>query len=125
MVRDERGDIMLRGLVKLVVFILALALVVHEAVAIAVNHVQLDDIGRDAVLSGAAVPSGQRTPAHVERAVLASLDEHEGARLEAFAADREAVRVTVGRTANVLVLDRLGPLSSWSENSVTKQAVFR
>ena len=123
--RDERGDVLASGLLKLVAFLLGLALVVFEVVAIAVNYVQLDDIAAQAVRAGASVTQRERTEAHVERAVLAVLDEHESTRLEEFRMGRESLEITIGRTAGVLVLDRLGPLGDLAENSLTKQATFR
>ena len=114
-----------RALLKVVLAVLVFALVVHEAVAIAVNYVQLDGISGEAVRAGATVSAGERTEAHVERAVLAALDEHPAARLEHLAMDREALEITVARTARVLVLDRLGPLEGWADNAVSKQARFR
>jgi hypothetical protein len=124
-VRDDRGDVLASGLLKLVVFLLALALVVFEAVAVAVNYVQLDGIAGTAVRVGASVTQRERTEAHVERAVRASLEEHDGVRLESLAMDRDSIEITVGRTANVLVLHRLGPLGELAENSLTKRAEFR
>jgi hypothetical protein len=124
-VRDDRGDVLASGLVKLVTFLLAVALVAFEVVAIAVNYVQLDGIAGEAVRSGAAVSQNERTEAHVERAVLAVLAEHDDARLEELSMDRSALEITIGRPARVLVLDRLGPLADLAENSLTKQARFR
>jgi hypothetical protein len=124
-VRDDRGDVLVSGLLKLVAFLLALALVVFEIVAIAVNYVQLDDIAGQAVRGGASVTQRERTEAHVERAVLAVLDEHEGARLEDLRMNRQSLEITVGRQARVLVLNRLGPLGDLADNSLTKRAEFR
>ena len=123
--RDERGDVLASGLLKLVAFLLGLALVVFEVVAIAVNYVQLDNIAAQAVRAGASVTQRERTEAHVERAVLAVLEEHENARLEEFHMGRETLEITIGRTASVLVLDRIGPLGELAENSLTKKAEFR
>ena len=115
--RDDRGDVLASGLLKLVTFLLALALVVFEAVAIAVNFVQLDDIAGEAVRSGASVTQRERTEAHVERAVLAVLEE--------LRMDAQSLEITVGRPARVLVLDRLGPLADLADNTLTKRAEFR
>jgi hypothetical protein len=122
---DERGDVLASGLLKLVGFLLGLAFVVFEVVAIAVNYVQLDDIATQAARAGASVGQQERSVAHVERAVLAVLEEHDSARLEELDIDRQSLEVTVGRTARVLVLDRLGPLGDLAENSLTKRAEFR
>jgi hypothetical protein len=117
---DERGDVLAAGLLKLVAFLLALAFVVFEVVAVGVNYVQLDDIATQAARAGASVGQRERTQAHVERAVLAVLEEHESTRLEDLDIDRRALEVTVGRTARVLVLDRLGPLGRLAERTVSR-----
>jgi hypothetical protein len=78
-----------------------------------------------AARAGASVSQRERTEAHVERAVLAVLDEHDNTRLEEFHMNRESLEITIGRTAGVLVLNRLGPLGGLAENSLSKQAEFR
>ena len=122
---DDRGDVLASGLAKLVGFLLALALVVFEVVAIGVNYVQLDDIAEEAVRAGASATEHRRTEAHVERAILAALEHHEGVRLDDLDLGPDAIEVTVARTARVLVLDRLGPLADLADNSLTKQGEFR
>lgn len=121
----DHGDILASSLLKLVAFLLALGLVIFEVVAVGVNFVQLDGIAGDAIRAGASVPERERTEARVERAILGALESRPDAALASFTMERDALEITVTRTANVLVLDRLGPLADLAENSLTKRAEFR
>lgn len=120
----EAGDVILGGLFKLVLALLAIGLVLFEVGAIAVNYVQLDSLAGDAARAGASTPPQQRTYATVERAVLAEL-EGSGARLEALEIEGETVAVTVSRPARVLLVDRIGVLDDVVRARHTKRAPFR
>lgn len=107
----ERGDVVLSGLLRLTVGLLALGVVLFDGGALLVNRVQLDEAARVAALSGARAWASHHSSAAVEAAVGQRLATHPGMALEGVAVTGGRVAVTVARPAAVLLLDRVGPLS--------------
>lgn len=121
---DDRGDMLLSGLLKLLAFFAIVGLLIFEVGAIAVNRVQLDDAAGQAARAAAATAGARRTrPDQLQEAAQSTLPED--VRLEAVSLEGQTVEVTVSRQAPVLVLDRLGPLADWAEATVVKEATLR
>lgn len=116
---DERGDVILHGLLRLVAGLLVLGLVAFEGGALLVNHAQLDETARQAARVGARAWASERSPAAVEAAVLRHLDGLDDVTLDRVAVDHDRVSVTVTRAAAVLLLDRIGPVSRHAQGRAT------
>lgn len=116
---DERGDIILAGLGRMLAGLLVLGTLLFDGGAIAVNRVQLEEAARVAARTGAVTWADQRSTRAVERAVLEDLAGESGMVLDAVTVANARVQVTVSRPAAVLLLDRLGPLGKYAHASVT------
>lgn len=119
--QDEGGEVA-SGLLRIAAFVLALALVLFEAGAVAVNRIQLDDVGQEAARAGAFALRDQQSRRAVTQAAQEVVAFREGVVLDAVDIDGDAVTVTVSREAPVLVIDRIGPIASWAQATVTKTA---
>lgn len=116
---DERGDVILSGLGKMLAGLILLGVVLFDGGAVVVNRVQLDEAARSAARVGAVTWSQQGSSRAVERAVLGDLSGQSGMALDAVTVTDARVEVTVSRHAAVLVLDRLGPLARHVQGSAT------
>jgi hypothetical protein len=124
-VRDDSGQI---GFVKLLVGLAIVGLVLFEAGAVIVNHVQLDTLSErvaQAAASGhAARPA--RDLSGARQAAEAAVVAHPAARVDdVHLLPDGRVAVVVTQEANVLVLDRLGPLSDLASATATRSAPVR
>lgn len=117
---SDRGDILTSGLLKLLLFLAVLALIVFEAGAVMVNQVQADEAAGGAARAALAASASSRAQPHLEEAARAALPER--TTLDALTADAEGVEVTVTRQANVVVLDRIGPLEGLASATVSRRA---
>jgi hypothetical protein len=111
------------NLVKLVLTLALVALVLYEGAALAVNHVQTDDLAqralRAAERAGDPAGVGQTDAVTAAEQVVAG---HPRARLDAVGVEGSTVTVTVTQDARVIVLDRLGPLSDLAVTTITKRS---
>lgn len=119
---DERGDIILGGLVKMVASLLAGALILFEAGAVAINYVQVDDRARDAARAAAVAWNDIGRPEAVEAAAHNKAAELPGANVVAVEIADPVVMVTVSRAAPVLVADHLWFLRDHLVANVTARA---
>jgi hypothetical protein len=113
------------GLVKVALVLAVLGVVVYDAGAVVVNHVQVDELGQSALRAAVqrTQAPGGTAPAAVAEAAQAGLARSDRAELGAAVVDTAGVHVTVRQDARVLVLDRLGPLADLVTAEVTKTAV--
>lgn len=120
---DERGDIIVAGLLKLVATLLALGLVLFDIGALIVNQVQLDEAARVAASSGARTWEADRSAEAVEAAVRNRLANQSGVVLEGIAIEDNQVTVHVTRPARVVLVHRIGPLSKFAQGRAASTSV--
>lgn len=114
-VNDERGDIIVAGLLKLVATLLALGLVLFDAGALIVNQVQLDEAARVAATAGARAWASAHDPATVEDTVRNRLARHPSVALEGIAIEDAHVTVSVTRAARVVLVQHMAPLAKFAQ----------
>lgn len=108
--RDERGDVIIGGMLRTVLFLLAIGLAVYELVAVAVNTVQLDEMAVTAARAAADAAAAGAGTSGAETAVLATLQGEEGVFVEGVTLGPEGATVTVSREPFFLVADRVPAL---------------
>ncbi|HVL99998.1 MAG TPA: hypothetical protein VM324_11970 [Egibacteraceae bacterium] len=118
----ERGDVVVSGLLRLVTGLLVATVVLLDGGAVLVNRVQLDEVARRAAVAGAFAWTGGGSPHVIETAVRQRLPHQTGVTLEAVTVGGARVSVTVSRPAQVLLLGRIGPLSSWAHGRATSSS---
>ncbi len=117
---NERGEIS-SWLAQLLVVVTVVALVIYEAVALAFAAVQVDDLARDVARSAR---DEYRTEQSLVRA-QAVAEETAGAHdaiVTDVQADGDSLRVTIERSANTLVVHRIGPLADRLTPTATREA---
>lgn len=122
---DERGDIILSGLLRTSALVLAVALSLFDAGAVVVNRVQLDEAARTAARAGAVAWSEQGSRRAVEVAIARRLSGEQGMALEGLDVQSSEVAVTLTRPAPVLLLDHIGPLSRHAQGRATSTSDIR
>lgn len=122
MAGEERGDVVLSGLLRTVLALLVVGLVLFEIGAVLVNRVQLDEAARVAAQAGAQGLAERGSQRVAEAAVQARLGEERDVALDAVVVDAPRVTVTVSRPAPVLLLDRMGPLARYAVGRATVSA---
>lgn len=122
---DERGDVIISGMLKTLLFLLITALLVYEVGAVLVNSVQLDEIADDAARTAAGAAGSGAGREGVEQAVLASLADQLGVTVESVAYDRETATVSVSREPQFLVSHRIPPLRDRFAGQATHTAPVR
>lgn len=108
---DDRGDIIIAYLVRLVGGLALVGLLVIESVAVTLNRIGLEEAVDRAARAGASAYAEQRSADAVERAVDQRLQRAD-AELVDLDIGGQTVSVTGGRSASVLVSDRIDALSS-------------
>lgn len=121
----ERGDVILDGLLKTVAGLLVTALVVFEAGAIAVNHVQTHDAARSLAYTASVAMGENATHSRVTSAVEDAAEDHPGVVVRDVHTSSDAVAVTVARDPDVLVIDRVRPLGERLTAEVTETVETR
>lgn len=119
---DDRGDVIVSGVLKLLVGLLLLGLVLYEGGALVVNQVQLDDAARRAAAAGAAAWAYEHSTAAVDGVVQRRMTRHTEMALESVAIEGDTVTVTVTRPAAVMLLDRIGPLSHYAQGRASSSS---
>jgi hypothetical protein len=117
---NQRGDIVLGWLVKLIVSLAIVGVVAFEGGAVVVAHVGADSAANDA--SGeAAISYSHRHDLDAAKEAAEESARMSGARVVGFviAADGKAVIVTVEKKAHTIILQRLGATRSWSTAQAT------
>lgn len=104
---DDRGDVILSGLLQTVMFLLVVALLVYEIGAVLVNTVQLDAIVDDAATAAARTAAAGGSSLSVEQAVLTSLADETGVVLESVTHNADHAMVSVSRTPLFLFAGRI------------------
>ena len=107
---NERGDIILDGLLRTIIGLLVFALIVFEIGAVVVNIVQVDGAAQQAARAAATEIDAGQSEHRVELAAEEAAATIEGGVVHDIDVGRDEVRVTVGRAAPVLVVDRIPPL---------------
>jgi hypothetical protein len=111
------------SLIKIVAILAIIGVVVFDTGAVIVNHVQLDDVAQTTLRTTAqsARTGADRRPAALTQAAEQALDQaSERAELVEVTLESSRLRVTVRQDAQVLLLDRLGPLADLATAEVTK-----
>lgn len=119
---DDRGDVIVSGVLKLLAGLLLLGLALYEGGALIVNQVQLDDAARLAAAAGAAAWAHEHSTAAVDGVVQRRLTRHTEMALESVAIEGDTVTVTVTRPAAVMLLDRIGPLSQYVQGRASSSS---
>ena len=110
---QDRGDVILSGLLHTTLFLVAVALVVYEVGAVVVNSVQLDSMADDAARSAARAAAADGTQASVESAVLESLAGERGVVVDAVTFNESQVSVNISREPLVLIAHRVPAFEDW------------
>lgn len=113
------------GLLKTIVVLAVIGVALYDGGAVLVNQFQLDEAAGDAIRIAAQDYGTHRSANGAETVANEVLEELTGAELSEFTVDEVGMRMTVGRPAPVLVLDRIPPLADWAHGAVTKTAEFR
>jgi hypothetical protein len=125
-VDDDRGDIVLGWLTKLMVTLSVLGLVGFDLIALGVNRVQAEDRAATAARAAASSPDAAKDVQQAYDAAVASLAEDESEHRvdpESFhVAEDGSVTVTVERTTTTLLVERVGPLRDWATATGTATA---
>lgn len=123
---NERGGIIIGGLMKIAIFFAVAGFLVFQAGAVVVAKVQVDGIAADAASDAASEydHSGSELKA---REVAEHTAEIGGAYLTGFTVlgDRNVVRVTVAKRAKAFVLERIGPLKKYAVETATHESTIR
>ena len=119
---DERGDIVIGWLMKLVISLAIVGLVAFEGGAILVAKVQADGIAND-VASEAAIVYARGADADAAEKAARAEAEHAGVEFVAFAVvnDGRSISVTVLKKAKTLFLQRIDSTKSWTEARSTRR----
>ncbi|HEX2294404.1 MAG TPA: hypothetical protein VHN37_03760 [Actinomycetota bacterium] len=130
--RDERG-IVVAWLVRLVVGLALLGVVLFDAGAIVVNFFTLDgtadevalEVAADLATGGTAVPNLECTRRLNNTAcgVVYDVAREKDVRVVTARFDQEGVfYVELRRTADTLVVGRIGPIEDWAKATASAQA---
>ena len=121
---DDRGDIVLGWLTKLVVVLAVLGVVGFDLISLGTARFQAEDHAQSAVRAASAA---YRTPADLQAAydaAYAEVVEH-GDTIDATTfsvAPDGTVTLTLRRTAPTLLVEKLGPVRDWADVSRTVSA---
>lgn len=107
---DDRGDVILGGMVRTVLALLLVGLVVFEIGAVAVNAVQLAEVADDASRAAALTMASSGRVSAAESAAHAVVAEQVGVVVDAVEIDRREATVGVSRTPLFLVVGHVAPL---------------
>lgn len=116
---QERGDIILDGLLRMVAGLVLTALLVFEVGAVVVNRVQVDGAAQEAARAGARTWETSGSEARTESTVHEVAGKLPGAVVREWSVDGDVVQVTVSREAPVLLIDRVEPLRPRLEGEAT------
>lgn len=119
---NERGDIVIGWLLKLVISLALVGLVAFEGGAIVVAKVQADGTANDVANEAAVVYARGANADAAEKAAEAEAT-HAGVELVAFdvSDDGRSISVTVLKKAKTLFLQRLDATKSWTEARSTRR----
>lgn len=119
---DERGDVIIAGVLRLVGGLLLVGFVLFEGGALLINRVQLDEAARVAASVGARAWTAEHTSAAVTSAVEQRMAAHTGMALEGVTVENDRVAVTVSRPAPVLLLDHIPLLAHHANGRATSRS---
>lgn len=132
-IRDERG-IVADWLVKIVIGLAVFGVIAYDAGSILVNHFTLDSSSNDIAVGvstdiGAASRANQYTPDEVWRLAKARVEHEEegveGARVAkegTFIDETGVVHIRLRRTADTLIVRRIGAIEDWARATADGQA---
>ena len=132
-IRDERG-IVADWLIKIVIGVAVFGVIAYDAGSILVNHFTLDSSSDDIAIAvsvdvGEASGASQFTPDEVWRLATAYVEAEEsgviGARVSkvgTFVDDSGVVHVRLRRTADTLIVKRIGAIEDWARATANGQA---
>lgn len=110
MLADDRGDVILGGMVRTVLALLLVGLIVFEIGAVAVNAVQLAEVADDASRAAALTMASSGRVSAAESAAHTVVAEQVGVVVDAVEIDRREATVGVSRTPLFLVVGHVAPL---------------
>lgn len=132
-IRDERG-IVADWLIKIVIGLAVFGVIAYDAGSILVNHFTLDSSADDIAVGvstdiGAASRANQYTPDEVWRLAKARVEDEEegvkGARVAkegTFIDETGVVHIRLRRTADTLIVRRIGAIEDWARATTDGQA---
>lgn len=121
---DDRGDIVLGWLTKLVATLAVLGVIGFDLISLGTARFQAEDHAQSAVR---AASEAYRTPADVQAAydaALAAVVEH-GDTIDpnSFSVSADGtVTLTLHRTASTMLVEKVGPLRPWADVERTVSA---
>jgi hypothetical protein len=120
---DDRGDIILGWLAKVVVTLALLGLLAFDLISIGWTKVSLTDQAKTAALSASATWQQSHNLQKAYDAALAQATEDNPANsveTDGFAIDKDGtVHLRLDREAETIVVSRVGPIRDWAQISVT------
>lgn len=123
-VHGREGGIVTGWLIQLVVFMAVLALVAYEVITVAVTAINLEDDAREVARAAAQAYGSRQNLAAATGAAETVASELEVG-LEAVSEVDGTIRVDVVKTADTLLVHRLGPLEDLARTSATGRARWR
>ena len=132
-IRDERG-IVADWLIKIVIGLAVFGVIAYDAGSILVNHFTLDSSAEDVAIAvstdiGPASQANQYTPDEVWRLAKARVEDEEegvsGARVAkegTFIDQAGIVYIRLRRTADTLIVRRIGAIEDWARATADGQA---
>lgn len=108
--RDDRGDVILGGMLRTVLALLLIGLVAFEIGAVVVNAVQLDGVADDAARAAALAMTSSGRVTVAETAANVIISQQVGVAVDAVEVERHQVRVGVSRAPLFLVLGHVPPI---------------
>ena len=121
-VRDERGDIVLRWLFRLVLMLAVFGFFAFEAGAVIVARVTVESVADDTANEAAGSYAHSHDPDAAEQAAR-DFAQRNNATLVAFSVSDggKAVSVTVTKRAKTIILHKFGPTKSWTIATATRE----
>ena len=119
---NERGDIVIGWLLKLVISLAIVGLVAFEGGAILVAKVQADGVAND-VATEAAIAYAQGSDFDAAERAAEAEATHAGVELVSLdvASDGRSISVTILKKAKTLILQRIDSTKSWTEARSTRR----
>lgn len=122
---NDRGYIVVRWLIRIVVVIALLGVVVYEGASVGFARVNADEAGRKA-LEDAGFRFRDTNNIRIAEDAARSHVEQKGAELVSYSADARAgtSSITVRKRASTLFIHKIGPLRKYTVQEVTKTSTL-
>lgn len=123
--RDDRGDIVLGWLTRLVATLAVLGLIGFDAISVVVGRLQAEDKAQAAARAAVSAWSSSKDVQAAYDAAVVALDGSVEASIDpaSFSVAQDgAVTLTVRQTAATMLVEKVGPLEQYATSSATTTA---